>query len=114
MNWSTFFSTYGLEILGTILTALAGYFGIIIKNLCAKYLDNKTKQDVANTCVKAVEQIYKDIHGAEKLEKAMENAAAILTERGIAISDTELRMLIESALAEFNEAFSNSGVSSQS
>lgn len=110
MDFNQFLSTYGMEILGTVLTALAGYLGIVIKNLCQKYLNDKTKQDVARTCVKAVEQIYKDLHGEEKFNKALENASDVLAEKGITVSDTEMRILIESAVAEFNEVFSK-GVS---
>lgn len=106
MDFNTFLSTYGMEILGTLLTALAGYLAVVIKNLCQKYLNNKTKQDVAKTCVKAVEQIYKDLHGDEKLNKALETTSSILQNQGIQISDAEMRILIESALAEFNEVFS--------
>lgn len=106
MDFNEFLSTYGMKILGTILTALAGYLGVVIKNLCQKYLNDKTKQDVAKTCVKAVEQIYKDLHGAEKFNKALECISDILAEKGIAVSETEMKMLIESAVAEFNEVFS--------
>lgn len=106
MDFNEFLSTYGMEILGAILTALAGYLGVVIKNLCQKYLNDKTKQDVAKTCVKAVEQIYKDLHGEEKFNKALECISDMLTEKGIAVSETEMKMLIESAVAEFNEVFS--------
>lgn len=106
MDFNEFLSTYGMEILGTILTALAGYLGVVIKNLCQKYLNDKTKQDVAKTCVKAVEQIYKDLHGEEKFNKALECISDMLAEKGIAVSETEMKMLIESAVAEFNEVFS--------
>ena len=106
MDFNEFLSTYGMKILGTILTALAGYLGVVIKNLCQKYLNDKTKQDVAKTCVKAVEQIYKDLHGEEKFNKALEYISDMLAEKGIAVSDIEMKMLIESAVAEFNEVFS--------
>ena len=68
--FSEFITTYGATILYSILTAIAGYLGIVVKNLYTKYINDKTKQDVAKTCVKAVEQIYKDLHGEEKLQKA--------------------------------------------
>lgn len=100
-----FISTYGTTILYSILTAIAGYLGIVIKNLYTKYINDKTKQDVAKTVVKAVEQMYKDLHGDEKLQKALEAASDMLLTKGITISDIELRMLIESAVAEFNDAF---------
>lgn len=100
-----FISTYGVTIMYGIITAIAGYVGIVAKNLWEKYINDKTKKDVAKTCVKAVEQIYKDLHGDEKLQKALESASEMLMSKNITITDIELRMLIESAVAEFNNAF---------
>ena len=67
-----FISEYGTTILYAILTAIAGYLGIVIKKMYEKYINDKTKKDVAKTVVQAVEQIYKDLHGEEKLNKALE------------------------------------------
>ena len=103
--FTNFISEYGTTILYTIITAIAGYLGVVFKNLYQKYINDQTKKDVVSTCVKAVEQLYKDLHGSEKLDKACESASLMLSEKGVAVSDLELRMLIESALAEFNEAF---------
>ena len=103
--FANFVSEYGTTILYTILTAIAGYLGVVVKNLYQKYINDQTKKDVVYTCVKAVEQLYKDLKGAEKLEKACESASMMLSEKGVTVSELELRMLIESALAEFNEAF---------
>ena len=100
-----FISEYGTTILYAVLTALAGYVGIVAKRLYTKYVNDKTKQAVAKTVVQAVEQIYKDLHGEEKLNKALEAASEMLAEKGITITDLEMRMLIEAALAEFNKAF---------
>lgn len=100
-----FISTYGTTILYSVLTAIAGYLGVVIKNLYQKYINDKTKQDVAKTCVKAVEQIYKDLHGEEKLQKALEAASELLSSKNVSITDIELRMLIESAVSEFNNSF---------
>ena len=100
-----FISEYGTTILYAILTALAGYLGIVIKRLYTKFVNNKTKQAVAKTVVQAIEQIYKDLHGEEKLNKALESMSEMLAEKGITITDLEMRMLIEAAVAEFNEAF---------
>lgn len=100
-----FISEYGTTILYAILTALAGYIGIVAKNIWTKYINDKTKQDVVKTCVKAVEQLYRDMHGEEKLNKALEAASEMLMSKDIMITDLELRMLIEAAVAEFNDAF---------
>lgn len=104
-----FISEYGTTILYAILTALAGYIGIVAKRIYTKYVNDKTKQAVAKTVVQAVEQIYKDLHGEEKLNKALEAASEMLAEKGITITDLEMRMLIEAALAEFNKAFEKEG-----
>lgn len=103
--FTAFISEYGTMILYSIITAIAGYIGLVVKSLYQKIVNDKTKKDVVNTCVKAIEQLYKDLHGSEKLNKACESASQMLAEKGITISELELRMLIESALAEFNEAF---------
>lgn len=104
-----FISEYGTTILYAVLTALAGYIGIFVKKLYTKYVNDKTKQAVAKTVVQAVEQIYKDLHGEEKLNKALEAASEMLAEKGITITDLEMRMLIEAAVAEFNNAFEKTG-----
>lgn len=100
-----FISQYGTTILYAILTAIAGYLGIVIKRLYEKYINDKTKQAVAKTVVQAIEQIYTDLHGDEKLNKALESMSEMLAEKNIHISELEMRMLIESAVAEFNDAF---------
>ena len=103
--FEAFVSAYGVEILMAIITAIAGYIGVVIKNLYTKHINDKTKKSVVETVVKGVEQIYKDLHGEEKLEKAIEAATEMLNEKNISITEFELRMLIEAAVAEFNKAF---------
>ena len=100
-----FISENGTEILGAIITAIAGYIGVVLKNVYTKYINDKTKQSVVKTCVQAIEQLYKDLHGEEKLNKVIESATDMLAEKGISITDLELRMLIESAVGEFNDNF---------
>ena len=98
-------NTYGLEIIGAILTALAGVLAMAAKALATKYINNKIKRDVARTVVQGVEQLYKDLHGPAKLAKALEAAANMLTAQGITVTDLELRMLLEAAVGEFNDIF---------
>lgn len=101
-----FLNTYGATILYTILTAVVGYIGVAVKNIYNKYINDKTKKDVVKTCVTAVEQLYKDLHGDAKLEKCIESASAMLCEKGITISEIEIRMLIEAAVNEMNKQLS--------
>lgn len=100
-----FINEYGATILYAVLTFVGGYLGIVAKNLYTRYVNNNTKRAVARTVVQGVEQIYKDLHGAEKLAKALEAAAEMLAAQGITTTELELRMLIEAAVAEFNDAF---------
>ena len=100
-----FISDYGTTILYAILSGVFAWLGVKAKALADKYLNDKTKQAVAKTVVRAVEQVYKDLHGEEKLNKALEAASEMLAEKGITVTDLEMRMLIEAAVAEFNKAF---------
>ena len=60
---------------------------------------------MARVVVRAVEQIYTELHGDDKLHMAMQRASAILLEYGIEASDYELVSLIEAAVNEFNDTF---------
>lgn len=103
--FAEFINTYGMEILYTILTAIAGYIGIVVKNLVTEYINDKTKMAVAKTAVQFVEQVYKDLHGDDKLNAALGAFSSMLAEKGIVVTDLEMRVLIEAAVAEFNGAF---------
>ena len=98
-------------ILYAILTAIAGFLGAALKRVYTKYINDKTKKAVVETCVKAVEQLYADLDGPEKFEKAQENIIAMLDEKGITISEIELKLLVESCVAEFNINFNKEEVS---
>ena len=87
------------------LTALASYLGVTLKNIFEKHVNTKIKKDVARTVVEAVEQLYVDLHGEEKYNKAVEALTEMLAEKGITIGELEIRMLIESAVKEFNSKF---------
>lgn len=103
--FAEFLNQYGMQILYTIVIGIAGYVGIVAKNLCTKYINDKTKAAVAKTAVQFVEQVYKDLHGEEKLNQALTAASEMLAEKGITVSELEMRVLIEAAVAEFNGAF---------
>lgn len=105
-----FINTYGMEILSAILTTIAGYIGIVVKNLVTKYLNDKTKLSVAKSTVQFVEQVYKDLHGEDKLMAALSTAVDMLAEKGIIVTELEMRVLIEAAVAEFNEAFKKEAI----
>ena len=100
-----FINQYGFMILYAALTAIAGFLGAQIKKRIDRVTADKEKRKAVETVVKAVEQMYQDLSGREKLEKAKENILAILQSKDIAISEVEMDMLIEACVAEFNLAF---------
>ena len=100
-----FINLYGAQILNTLVTAIFGYLGIVAKTLVKKFFNDKTKRAVARDAVKFVEQVFKNLHGEDKLNEAMKAASEMLAEKGITITELELRVLIEAAVAEFNKTF---------
>ena len=97
-----FLSEYGATLIYAIISAILGYIGIVAKSLITRLANDKTKKDVVATCVRAVEQIFTDLHGQEKLHKCIENAVAILESKGINASADEIYMLIEAAVKDMN------------
>ena len=97
---------YLLEIIAAIITGVATFVGVKIKKIYEEYVNTKMKEDIVKTTVEYVEQVYKDIHGEEKLNKAKEKALEWLKEKDITISDTELEILIEAAVNGFNQGTS--------
>lgn len=96
---------YGAEIIGTLLVALAGIFGMILKRIAEKVLDTPVKMQLAKIAVQFVEQTYKELHGEDKLDAALMALAGLLAEKKIDASADEMRILIEAAVAEFNKVF---------
>lgn len=94
---------YLMEIIVTILTAIATYIGAKIKKIYEEKANDETKRKVVSTVVRAIEQLYKDLNGEEKLEKAQENIVEMLNEKGIMITELEMNMLIEEVCNSFKK-----------
>ena len=94
-----------LPILATFLTGLFTYIGTRIKNAYEQKVNTETAKVVVENAVRFVEQVYKDLHGKEKLEKAVEQVSQVLASKGINLSEAEINMLIESAVYGLNEGW---------
>ncbi len=92
-----FLSSYGTELLYTILTAVISFIGIKLKSLYEKNTNNCIKKNIVEDTVKYVEQLYKNKTSEEKKQIAKYNIIELLTEKKITITDLELEVLIESA-----------------
>lgn len=98
-------NSYLTQILVAIFLAIAAFLGSQAKALYKRYVTTEIKQAVCRTTVRFVEQVYRDIHGPEKLSAAMKRASELLEEKGITISELELISMLEAAVNEFNDAF---------
>ena len=100
-----FIYTYGPTILLAILTAVFGVLGYGAKQIYINHINDETKRSIAVATVKFVEQVWKTLHGADKLNKALETAETLLKKKGITFDTEEMRVLIEAAVGEFNDVF---------
>lgn len=97
-----------------IFEGLQGIIGIAITVLLAfirkkynQYVNTDTKKKLVNDVVYYTEQVFKALHGKEKLEKAKGTLITLLTEKGIGFTEEELNVLIESAVNQLNLAQGN-------
>lgn len=92
-----------LIALATIGTFLVG----IIKAKYSEYINTDTKKEIAMLTVRYVEQVFKTLHGTEKLDKAKSAFVKMLNDKGIKVTDDEVTILIESAVHQMNESGAN-------
>ncbi len=97
-----------LSLLGAVLTFVAAKIGACIGAWYREKITNETLRSVAQTCVRAVEQMYKEWGGAQKLEKALSMGEEMLRKKGIKIEKDEMRVLLEAALNELKGAMEKS------
>lgn len=100
-----FVYNYGMELIGLLMVAILGCMGKAASNIYREHVNDDTKRAIAKACAAFVEQAWKTLHGVEKLQKALETAREMLAKKGIDFDPDEMMVLIEAAVAEFNEAF---------
>lgn len=103
--WSYFIYTYGSQVLLAVLCMIFGGLALLLRTMADRYLTDACKRDTAATAAQFAEQVYKDLHGDEKLLKALESAEALLKKKGIPFDSQEMMILIEAAVGVFNDAF---------
>ena len=98
---SEFMNQYGITLMHSIAIGIISYVSFAIKKIYKKFIDDKTKKEVISMVCKAINQLYPSESGTNKLNLAISNAKEILLEKGIKISDLELRMMIEYSVGCF-------------
>lgn len=96
---------FGLELLALVFGLVFSFLGMKAKELVTKYVNTKEKKALAETTVLYVEQVFKDIHGQDKLNEALKMFSKLLAEKNIKVTDTEMMALIEAAVSSFNKSF---------
>lgn len=105
MEWiKEFFACFGDSFLMLALTVVVSLFGAAFKKLYRNSLNDETKKNIADLCVRATEQMFGDYAGENKNYRAKEEICRLLSERGVAVSDEELSVLVESAVNRMNSS----------
>lgn len=100
-----FMTNYGTQLIGLIMLAVLGSIAYAAKQIVRTYLNDETKLGIAKTVVRFVEQVWKELHGQDKLQKALEKAEEMLRKKNIPFDADEMMVLIEAAVQEMNEVF---------
>ena len=101
MDWMSILNECLDVILPAVASVIAILFGVLgakIKRIYIEKTQNEAAKVVVDNVVRWVQQVYYELEGPEKLQKALTEASTILKEKGITISETELDMMIESAV----------------
>lgn len=101
--------SYGGEIAVLAVTVVFGCLGYAAKQIYKSLVTDQQKEAIAKVAARCVEQVWKTIHGPEKMGMALVYAEALLAKKGIKFDAEEMTILIEAAVAEFNKAFEKTG-----
>ena len=100
---SEFMNQYGLTLIHAIVGLVISGISFEIKKIYEKYTVDRTKKEVIKMVCGAINHLYPNETDDNKLNLAVNNAKEILSEKGITISDLELKMYIEYTLHYFKE-----------
>ena len=92
-----------MQIIPIILAGIGTFLVGIIKAKYTEYVNTDTKKEIAMLTVRYVEQVFKTLHGGDKLKEAKSTLVKILNENGIEISEDEVNLLLEAAVHKMNE-----------
>lgn len=101
-------STWEIIIGAAIPSIVAAIFAVItwiasrIRVRLDAFLNTKEKREIARIVVRSIEQTVQNLHGQEKLAQALLYFQSLAEERGINISETEAKLLIEAEVNTMN------------
>ena len=94
-----------ISLLGSVITVAISIITYKVTKWGNEYINNQNtkltiqqKQAVINSTVAYVEQVFKDLDGAQKLQEAKNAILISLEKQGIDIDEDEMQILIEAAV----------------
>lgn len=95
--------------IGFLSAVVVGMAGLVTKKV-VNYLQKKGimqelehKKELVNLSVNYAEQVFYQLNGPEKFDKALEKAAQEFRKAGLPIDSDEIRLMIEAAVSEINK-----------
>jgi LL-H family phage holin len=101
------------NLLAILIPVLAGFLVELLRRKLGTEKMRKiqeelnAKRELALLAVRYVEQVYKDLHGEEKFNKAAEWLVEQAAKMGLQLTANEVKGIIEAALRELKDAFGN-------
>ena len=89
----------------TILTTIGVWLGAEVKKFLVEKANTEEKRRIIETTCRYVNQLYHDLSGPEKLQKAKDAILQQLDEKGISITELEMDVMIEATVNGFKEGF---------
>lgn len=93
-----FTKEYGLNIVHSIAMGVLSYIAFDIKKIYKKYIIDKTKKEVVKMVCRYINEVYSNVTSEEKLNIALSSTKEILKDKGITISDLELKVLLHNSI----------------
>lgn len=102
--WEEIISQYLIPALALLVSALFTWLGVKLRSLINKQkakIESDEINNIIDKVVMYVEQTSKDMTSSEKLNKALSSASLWLYEKGIKVTEEQLKILVESAVNNF-------------
>lgn len=98
---------YAPQVFEAVMYIIFGILALVAGKYVKPLLQNKIIEVIAKNVVLCVEQTFKDLHGEEKLDKALERFSEMLAARKINLPAEEMKLMLEAALAKLNNVFAD-------
>lgn len=88
------------EIIITTLIGVISFILSTIGNKIKKWVDDKRIVEFADETIKCINQAYETLTNEEKYEKAKNDIIEWISSEGLKITETKLKIIIESAVSK--------------